>query len=70
VGGHSAVKGFDGEIFECLDFVAGNTAGAQQFIWRIKKELGRWVAAKVFADAAMNGGRGLAVELLIEDGFE
>ena len=50
-----------------LDLVAGDAGGAQRLIRRVEQQLRRRVAAKVLAHPAMDGGRGLAVQLLVED---
>ena len=70
VRGHGAVEGAGGQVAQRLDLVAGDAGGAQELVGRVEQELRRGIAAEVLAHAAMNGGRGLAVQLLVEDRLE
>jgi hypothetical protein len=70
VRGHGAIEGAGGQVAQRLDLVAGNAGGAERLVRRVEQELRRGIAAKVLAHAAVNGGRGLAVQLLVENGFE
>ena len=70
VGGHGAVQRAGGQVAQRLDLVAGDAGGAQRLVRRIEQELRRGIAAEVLAHAPMDGGRGLAVQLLVEDGLE
>ena len=70
VGGDGAVEGAGGEVAECLDFVAGDAGGAEGLVGGVEEELRGGVAAEVLADAAMDGGGGFAVQLLVKDGLE
>ena len=67
---HGAVEGLGGEVFQRLGLVAGDAGGAENFIGCVEKRLGRRIAAVVLAHAAMDGGRRLAVQLLVEDRLE
>ena len=68
--GHGAIERLGGEIAHCLDLVAGDAGGAQRLVGRVEQQLRRGVAAEEFAHAPMDGGRGFAVQLLVEDRFE
>ena len=70
VSGDGAVECAGGKIAESLDLVAGDAGGAERLIGRVEEELGGGIAAEVLADAAMNGGCGFAVQLLVEDGLQ
>ena len=70
VGGNGSVKGPRSQVAEGLDLVARDAGGAQGLVGRVEEELGGRIAAEVLADAAVNGGRGFAVQLLVEDGLE
>ncbi len=68
--GHGAVEGAGGQVAQSLDLVAGDAGGAERLVRSVEQKLRRGVAAEVLAHAAVNGGRGLAVQLLVEDRFE
>ena len=79
-GGDGAVEGFGGEVAEGESFVVGEAGGAQLGSGAVEEMLRRGVgrmaawgeAAKRLEardHACVNGGGGLAVELLIDDGF-
>ena len=59
-----------GQVAQGLDLVAGNAGGAEGLIGRVEQELRRGIAAKVLADTPVDGGRGLAVQLLVKDRLE
>jgi hypothetical protein len=67
-GGDGAVEGFGGEVAESLDLVETDSGGAKELVWSVEEELWRGVVVAVEgAEAAVNGGGGLAVELLVND---
>ena len=68
--GDCAVEGAGGQVAQSLDLVAGDAGGAQRFVGRIEQKLRRGIAAEVCADSGVDGGRGLAVQLLVKDRFE
>ncbi len=70
MGRNGAVKGLGGEVFERLDLVAGDAGGAEPLIGRVDEGLRRGIPAEVFADTAVDGSSGLAVQLLVENGFD
>ncbi len=70
VRGHGAVEGAGGQVAQRLDLVAGDAGGAQGLVGRVEQKLRRGIAAKILAHAAVDGGRGLAVQLLVEDRLE
>jgi hypothetical protein len=67
---HGAVEGARGQVAQRLDLVAGDAGGAQRLVGSVEQELRRGIAAEVLAHAAVDGGRGLAVQLLVEDRLE
>ena len=70
MGGDRAVEGAGGKVAEGLDLVSRNASDAEAIFGRVEEGLGGGDAAVYLADAAMDGGSGLAVELLVEDGFK
>ena len=74
-GGDGAVEGFGGEVAEGEGFVVGEASGAELVVGAVEQVLGRevgigaaeWVEG--FEQAAVDGGGGLAMELLVDDGF-
>ena len=64
----SRVRG--GQVAQGLDLVAGDAGGAKRLVGGVEQELGCGIAAEVLAHATMDGGRGLAVQLLVEDRLE
>ena len=68
--GHGAVDGAGGQIAERLDLVAGDAGRAQRLVGSVEQELRCGIAAEVLAHPAVNGGRSLAVQLLVQDRFE
>jgi hypothetical protein len=85
-GGYGAVECFGGEIAQGEGFVSGEAGGAELFVGAVEDLLGGWVCGlrvsiqggdfkgkdrgEAFEQAAVDGGCGLAVELLVDDGFE
>ncbi len=65
--GHGAIDGFGGEVAHGLDLVAGNAGGAQRVVGDREELLRCGVAAEVLTHAAVDGGGGFAVQLLVED---
>ncbi len=74
-GGDGAVEGFGGKVAEGKGFIAGETGGAELFVGAVKEVLGGGVGAEAgdglegVEEAAVDGGGGLAVELLVDDGL-
>ena len=73
--GNGAVEGFGGEVAEGEGFVFGEAGGAELLVGAVEEVLGAGVIADAadvvegFEQAAVDGGGGLAVELLVDDGF-
>jgi hypothetical protein len=75
-GGDGAVDGLGGEVADGERFVVGEAGGAELLVWRVEEVLGR----RMFAESGdgveageefgMDGRGRLAVELLVDDGFE
>jgi len=70
VGGHGAIESAGGQISQCFDLIAGDAGGAEGLIWGVEEQLRSGIATEVLADAPVDGGRGLAMQLLVKDGFE
>ena len=75
-GGDGAVDGFGGEVAEGEGFVVREAGLAELLVGAVEEMLCGGVDAdaadvmKAFEQAAMNGGGGFAVELLIDDAFD
>jgi hypothetical protein len=81
-GGDGTVEGFGGEVAQGERFVVGEAGGAELLVWGIEEMLGRGMGAEAvlafevsrwgegFDQAAVDGRRGFAVELLVDDGFD
>ena len=67
VGGDRSVQGAGGQVFQGAHLVPGDARGAQHFVRRVEQQLRGRVAAIVLADAPVDGGSRLAVQLLVED---
>ena len=77
--GDGAVDGFSGEIAKGQGLVAGEARGTELLVGAIEDVLGRGVSAcdfeghygrEGFNKATVDGGGSLAVELLVDDGFD
>ena len=74
-GRDGAVEGFCGEVAEGEGFVVGEAGGAELVVGAVEQVLRREVGVGAaegvegFEQAAVDGGGGLAVELLVDDGF-
>ena len=79
--GDGAVDGFGGEVSEGEHLVFGEAGGAELLVGAVKELLWRGMGrgaggreghdrGEAFDHAAMNGGGGFSVELLIDDGFD
>jgi hypothetical protein len=75
-GGDGAVDGFGGEVAEGEGFVVGEAGGAELLVGAVEEVMGIGVIAdtadgmEAFEQAAVDGGGGFAVELLVDDGFD
>ena len=79
-GGDGAVDGFGGEVAEGEHLVFGEAGGAELLVGAVEEVLrggmgcGAWAeghdGGEAFEQAAVDGGGGFAVELLIDDGFD
>ncbi len=77
-GGHGAIDGLGGEIAQGEALVVREAGGAQLLVGAVEQMLRigmdeterRAEGLEAFEQAAMDGGRGLAVELLVDDGFD
>jgi len=74
-GGDGSVEGFGGEIAEGEGFIAGEAGGAELLVGAVEEVLGGGVGAdsadgcEGLDEAAVDGGGGFAVELLVDDGL-
>jgi hypothetical protein len=74
--GDGAVDGLGGEVAEGECFVVREAGGAELLVGAVEEVLrvrggsARSPGGKALDQAAMDGGGGLAVELLVDDGFE
>lgn len=70
-GGNGAVEGLRGEIAEGFGLGGGEAAGAEHVVGRLKQVFRSGMELAERGEQAFENGRGrLAVELLINDGFE
>ncbi len=70
-GGDGAVDGFGGEVAEGFGFGGGEATGAEHIVGSLEQVLGRRVEFAEGGEQTLEDrGRGFAVELLVDDGFE
>ncbi len=70
-GGHGAVDGFGSEVAEGFGFGGGEATGAKHVVGSLEQVLGRRVEFAERGEQALeDSGRGFAVKLLVDDGFE
>jgi hypothetical protein len=74
-GGDGAVEGLGGEVAEGEAFVMGEAGGAELLVGAVEEVLGGEVlvagdGVEAFEETAVDGGCGLAVELLVDDALD